>query len=296
MAITWRKYAGTSNSEETEASDTNPLPVNIRGLDESGVAHTVLVNPLGRIETVSQPYAYGIAEGEILNHSALLKFGTKTTVAANTQSLIWEGPTAQYVYLTSAQQLKVSSTSANDTVAGTGARTLTILGLDTNYDEISETINLNGVGVVTTTLSFIRVFRSYVDTFGTYLFNEGIISIKNNAGTVTQALINANDSQTLIALWTVPRGKSLFITNFSFSTDSNKGARISLFSRQLDGGILYPWRIRYRAYIYSGNNNIPFQVPFKIPEKTDLEIRVLTPAGAGNTSCGATFEGWYETN
>lgn len=28
---------------------------------------------------------------------------------------------------------------------------------------------------------------------------------------------------------------------------------------------------------------------------TLLEVRVLTPGAAGTTSCGATFEGWYET-
>jgi len=38
----------------------------------------------------------------------------------------------------------------------------------------------------------------------------------------------------------------------------------------------------------------PFTIPFKIPEKTDIEVRVLTPTSAGDTSCGATFEGWYE--
>ena len=35
-------------------------------------------------------------------------------------------------------------------------------------------------------------------------------------------------------------------------------------------------------------------MPFKIESKTDIEIRVLTPASAGATSAGATFELWYE--
>ena len=56
---------------------------------------------------------------------------------------------------------------------------------------------------------------------------------------------------------------------------------------------MYPWRIRYRAYLFSGAESFSLDVPIIIPEKTEVEMRVLTPASAGDTSAGATFEGWY---
>jgi len=159
--------------------------------------------------------------------------------------------------------------------------------------EINETITMNGLTAVTTTNSFIRVYRAFGVTCGTSLTNVGTISIKNNAETVTQVVINPNDSQTLMTMWTVPAGKVAYLEGMTFSTDSNKGARVSLFTR-LNDGVLYPWLIKYRAYAFSGNENFYFDIPFKIPAKTDIEIRVTTPASAGVTSCGATFELWYE--
>lgn len=242
----------------------------------------------------SFPYTYAIAEGDIANHSALLKFGTRTTVAQGTPSVIWEGTNALYTYLTSAERLQVTSSSAQDGAGGTGILTLNVHGLDGNWNEITETVTMNGVTQVTTTASFIRVYRAYGVTCGTSLTNVGVINVTNNAGTTQLLTIPAGDGQTLMTIWTVPAGKVAYLTQGTFSTNSNKGARVSLFTRLNDGGTVYPWQIKYRAFIFSGNEVFPFVIPFKIPEKTDIEVRVLTPTSAGATSCGATFELWYE--
>lgn len=263
----------------------------ISGEDDTGVFRNAKVDSTGRVQVVSQPYTYSIAEGTIPDHSPLLKFGTRSATTT-AQSTIWEGPTALYTYMATAQQLKITSASANDiATTGTGARTLFIQGLDANYDEISETINMNGLTAVTTSNSYLRVFRSYVASSGSSYTNTGDISIKNNASTVTQAIIKAGDSQTLMSLWTVPNGATAYITNGTFSTNSNKGSRVSFFTR-LNDGIVYPWRIQYRAYVFSGNENFNFNIPFKIPAKTDIEVRA-TQASVG-ADCGATFELWYE--
>lgn len=268
---------------------TNPLPVQLR--DASGNQAAYISN---KLRTSSMPYTYDIAEGNIANHDPLLKFGTRSATAANTASTIWEGPTALYAYMSTAQQLKVVSTSANDTSAGTGIRTLKVIGLDSNYDEIEESVTMNGTTQVTTTNSYLRVFRAYGETSGSLYTNAGTISVLDNAGTTTQAIINPGDGQTLMTMWTVPNGKTAYIVRGGVSTESNKGAEISLFVRKLDGGILYPWLIKYRGYIFSGAVGIPVVIPFEIPEKTDIEMRVLTPSAAGTTSTGATFELWYE--
>lgn len=268
----------------------------IQGLRDDDTLGDVTISNTNRLKTVSQPYTYAIAENDLTDHYGLLKFGTRTLVAANTESTIWEGPTARYVYLPTAQQLKVSSTSGLDTLTGTGARSLILYGLNSTYDEVQETINLNGTGIVTTVNSYIRITRALVYTSGTLYTNAGIINIRNNANTVTQALINIGDGQTLMSIWTVPRCKTAFIIKGSASTDSNKGSRLSLFVRKLDGGILYPWLIKYRGYLFSGAVQIPLDIPYIVPEKTDIEMRVNTPASAGTTSVGGTFELWYEDN
>jgi len=279
----------------TQENQTNGnQKTQINGVNENSVATVASFDNAANLKVNSFPYTYAIAEGDILGHTALLKFGSRTLVAANTSSTTWEGPTARYVYMSSAQQLKVSSSSVNDTLAGTGARTLFIQGLDANYLEISETINLNGTTVVTTALSYLRIYRAFVLQSGVFgNSNLGIITITNNAATLTQAIINVDDGQTLMAIWTVPAGKVAYITNISFSSDTNKGARFSLHTR-LNGGLIYAWLIKYSAFIFSGNIQAPFNIPLQIPEKTDIEMRVTTPAAAGVTSIGGTFELWYE--
>lgn len=62
--------------------------------------------------------------------------------------------------------MSVSSTNANDTAAGTGARTVLITGLDENYNDVTESIILNGLTGVNTTKQFIRVFKVRVTTAG----------------------------------------------------------------------------------------------------------------------------------
>lgn len=275
-------------------SSANPIPATITGIRDDGDMGKVRLDDENRLQVNSQSYTYAISEGSIEGHSALLKFGTRTSLAANTQSVVWEGTAALYTYLTTAQQLKVVSSSSQDSAAGTGIRTLTLVGLDANFLEISETITMNGITQVTTTKSFIRIFRAYGATCGTALANVGLISVFDNAGTLQLLTITVGDAQTLMTIWTVPAGKIAYLLQINISTDSNKGARFSLFTRLNDGGVLYPWQIKYRAYIFSGQNTFPFVIPFKIPAKTDIEVRMLTPSAAGTTSAGATFELWYE--
>ena len=266
----------------------------VTGIRDDGVFGNAVLDNANHLMVNSQPYLYAVAEGDIAGHSSLLKFGTRTSIAANTQSLIWEGTNPLYTYLTSAEQLKVTSSSAQDGIGGTGVLTLTLVGLDGNFLEQTETITMNGLTAVTTTKSFIRVNRAYGATSGSSMTNVGAINITNNAGTNQLVHIPAGDGQTLMTMWTVPANKTAYLTQITASNDSGKGARFSLYVRQLDGGTIYPWQIKYRAYLIGGNEVVPFNIPFKIPEKTDIEIRFTTPTAAGVTSGGATFELWYE--
>ena len=56
-----------------------------------------------------------------------------------------------YVWLTAAVTLEAISSDANDTADGTGARTIHVLGLDGNWDEITEDITMNGTSATART-------------------------------------------------------------------------------------------------------------------------------------------------
>lgn len=274
--------------------DAELMKAVITGKRDDGTFGNAILDNENRLQVNSQPYGFAIAEGAISGHTSLLKFGTRTAVAANTQSTIWEGTNPLYSYLDAASTLSVVSSSAQDGVAGTGALTITITGLDANFMEQSEIVTMNGVGAVVTTKAFRRAFRAYVSTCGTSRTNVGNINITSSVGSVQMIYIPAGDGQTLMTLWTVPLDKVAYLTQLTASNDSGKGARFALYTRLNDGATLYPWQIKYRGYILGGTYVIPLSIPFKIPAKTDIEIRFLTPSSAGVTSGGATFELWYE--
>lgn len=266
----------------------------ISWIRDDGVFGNIILDNENRMQVNSQDYLYWIAEGAIAWHSPLLKFWTRTSILANTQSLIREWTNPQYTYLTSAEQLKVSSSSTNDTSNWTWTRTIRIYGLDANFAEIDEIVTMDWTNVVTTTKSFIRVFRVITNTCWTLFTNSWNINITNNAWTNQLVYIPAWDWQTLMTMRTVPAWKIAYITQISASNDSWKGARFSLYTRLNDGWILYPRAVKYRAYLVWWNNVVPFNIPFKIPAKTDIEVRFTTPSNAWTTSGGATFELRYE--
>ena len=96
---------------------------------------------------------------------------------------------------------------------------LTIEGLDANYHEQTETVTLTGTSAVTTTNTFIRVFRmTYEDGA-----NVGTITARtvSASGTVV-AQIDVGYAQTLMAVYTIPAGHTGYLVALDSTIDSNK--------------------------------------------------------------------------
>ena len=74
-------------------------------------------------------------------------------------------------------KLDISSSSTADVAAGTGARTITIMGLGASAAYQEETVTLTGQTVVQSAKTWYRVFGAYVLTAGTGLTNAGDIYI-----------------------------------------------------------------------------------------------------------------------
>jgi len=105
----------------------------------------------------SEPFELQAARSQISFHKTLFKYGYNPNII-NVDETIWDGG-GIYAYPAAAAIMYVSSSSANDTSAGTGARTVLVSGLDANYNEVEETVTLNGQTQVATTTEFLRVFR-----------------------------------------------------------------------------------------------------------------------------------------
>lgn len=246
---------------------------------------------------LTEPFDLQVARGQITGHKTIFKFGLNSDINGSLETIWSRG--GMYVYPTSAIQMKVSSSSANDADNGTGARTVVVAGLDANYNEISETVTLAGQTAVLTTNTFIRVFRAFVVTAGSGGTAAGTIYIGD--GTVTAGVpatvyaeIALGDNQTTMAIWTVPAGFTFFVYRGLFSAASNNVAQYILgkFMFRPFGGV---FRNAADVTVNSGTVAYDFELPLAIPEKSDIEARAIALSG-NSFYTTASFEGVYIKN
>jgi len=174
--------------------------------------------------------------------------------------------------------------NANDT----GAAVVSISGLDGNYDIITEHVILNGQSDVTTTATFLRVFRCRVHLAGSSGFNEGNVTVENNASNVALARITAAKGQTLMAQWTVPEGYTFFLTSWTNGEQSNKGSEFELLARPFGEA----FQIKDSMHVFGASDTRLYELPNSYGERTDIEVRVTSGGAGGSVNSG--FSGWYE--
>ena len=233
-----------------------------------------------------------IARGHTAGYTAIYKFGYNPDVD-NTEETVWaEG--GNYPWLDTAVTMFVSSSSVNDTSGGTGANTVLLQGLDEDYNEIEETITLNGQTQVATQLSYLRVYRAFVTLAGSSGTSGGTIYIGSSgaSGGVPNGVVYANlglGNQTQIAAYTVPAGYTLYLDDINFTaglSKANKVATCSFVSREFGSNV---FRTRFINVLQSNQLITKFEYPQPYTEKTDLECRVVTDTT--NTAIGASFQG-----
>lgn len=205
-------------------------------------------------------------QGANFLHRAFLSgtFSTEQTVWNS--GTIWVPPSA-------ASTMTVVSTSANDVAVGTGARTVSVAGLDANYLEISETITMTGLTPVTTTKSYLRIHRLTVVTAGTSKSNDGAISISN---TSLQGSIIAMAGQSSFSIYTIPANKIGYLHNLHLTSSKSTDGKFML--RTCLNGVS---RIRHTALLTGGQYDVEFTYPTVLPAGTDIEMRAIASTGNG---------------
>ena len=233
-----------------------------------------------------------ISKGHTKGHRTLYKFGYNPDVNGDEETVWSQG--GDFPYPTSAVTMFVSSTSANDANGGTGANSILIQGLDENYDEVEETVLLNGHTQVATQNSYLRIYRAFVTLCGTGGTSGGIIYVGSSGATsgVPNTTIYANlhlGNQTQIAAYTVPAGYTLYVDDINFTaglSQANKTATCTFRSRDHGTNV---FRTRLISVLQSNQLITKFEYPQEFYEKTDLECRVST--NTTNNAIGASFQG-----
>jgi hypothetical protein len=224
-----------------------------------------------------------IALGLVPGHRSYRKFGMNDAVPSGTSEM-WPQGTLR-VLPTTAGQFSISSSSIEDdtdkggAVPGTGAWTVTVEGLDSNYNEISETVSMNGTAAVTSVgTDWFRINRMYNNNAGTNEINVG--NITATIGGNPQAYIEANQGQTHQTHYTVPAGKTLMIVGYhlqvgrmSGSTDLHVLGQVRLFN---GGTGDEAWRTLSDIWLWNGQDWDNSTSATVAPQKTELRQRIVS--------------------
>ena len=194
-----------------------------------------------------------------------------------------------YVFNTIAETLNITSSSASDTSAGTGARTVFIEGLDTDYNMIEETVTLNGTSNVLTVNSYLRVNNMYVATSGSSQTNEGDITATSSGEAKLLSLVTADCGTGLVGVYTVPNGYDGYMTSEFLSCTNVSDSQSNLVTYFFDenGNLGLGQRLSATS---NGNNYVKndFGLWVKVPSKTDIVL--ASNVTANDTEVGAGFE------
>lgn len=256
------------------------------------------ISSITRVGT-SEPFELQASRNQVSYHETLFKYGYNSDII-NVNETVWDGG-GIYSYPAAAAVVYVSSSSTNDTSAGTGARTVFIQGLDSNYLPLSETVTLNGQTQVSTSGSFLRVFRAYVVTAGSGGTNAGDIYVGTtgaSSGVPTgtfYAKIAAGEGQTLMAVYTVPAGKTLYISEgiATHGTGTSGGVYMTIrFMVRPYGGVM---RTQVKVDVVESQIYYPFAYPITVSEKSDIEVRAICNKNQSN-AISASFNGVLVVN
>lgn len=229
------------------------------------------------INTFGEASNIPLAAGELDGYSAVHKFGVVDDTVGTGWSTIWTqgeingDQLVPWREIGDAGVVTVTSSLAGDTTD------VTLEGLDANYNFQSETLTLAGTADVVGTKTWHRINRMFMVTET----NVGIVTATIGADIVSS--IKEERGQTLQAFYTVPAGKTAYLTHMQVSSNKNQAVEASLFVRPFGGA----FRVTGGTMLYQMEHTIHYSSPIPITEKSDMDFRAI---GAANGVLSASFD------
>ena len=231
-----------------------------------------------------------IARGLLRGVTSEHKFGAVPAMSQNNTGTIWDVNDTLYPWsaFDTAGVVSIVSDDTEDDedkgggTPGTGAHKITIVGLDDNYELVTEELTTNGTVARTGTQSFKRVYRAFVSEGSA---NAGTIDVKR--GSTVVARINETKSQTLMAVYTVPAGYTAYLTQGTATIQSGADATGDMFIRYF-GQDAFRIGHSFEVSGTGGQYLYEFSVPRVIPEKSDIDVRASVRSN--NARATAAFD------
>ena len=229
-----------------------------------------------------------IAQGNVAGYTHVNKFGENESSAIDTQEPVWDGSTT-YQYPTAADSVvRISQTTNQEAMLSAN---IEIQGLDASWNLAIDTVALDGSNTttpVTLPTPLIRVFRMKVLA---NVVSNSPIRVHNTAETVDYAIISTGMNQTLMALYTVPNGKTAYITQYYVSITRSAaldptGTDVKLWAADRDAG--YEFQLKHSIGLPQSTTpySHPFKPYMKVTQKTDIKLTTTCDSKAGQVHGG----------
>lgn len=231
-----------------------------------------------------------------LNSQAVLysKFGRNADVdAVSAVEDVWSRGGLYTGFPTgAADTVSISSSSNNDTVAGSGARTVRIFGLNAAGTRQIEDLTLNGTTPVVTTSLWTRLTFIKCLTGGSLQTNSGTITVSHtNAPANVLAEVPAGFGSSQISAFTVEAGYTGILKNLQVETSNNNGTaqevQLVLATRVFGSSIFEYQRLITVSTTSPAVDHTEIQLV--LPALTDVVARVIS-ATADNLRVSCRFD------
>lgn len=212
------------------------------------------------------------------------KFGYNPAIS--TIEDIWSSGGTLTHATTARTQLITSTSAADNGSTATGALTLRVQGLDANWNELQETVTLDGITGVTTTGSYIRVLRMFVETIGSGGVNAGAITSTSTTDSTIQAHILTGTGQTAQSHTSVPADYEAHIERIWTNVGKGDDADIIIQIREFGKS----WRTIRRFEVYQTHISVELQSQITLPPKSDMRMRAIAGIGSIIVSAGYDYD------
>ena len=261
---------------------------------ETDTEYIAKVTRVGALQVYSKHGFSDVVDGDVSGSYAVNKFGRNPDIdtTSDPETVWFTGGLYPWAQVATAVSVEVVA-GADDDVGGTGMLTISVQGLDANWDMQTAIVTLTGATPAAVGGTWLRIFRVAGQTAGTGLTNADNIVVRIAGAGATLLTVAAGAGQSEIAVYTVPAGKQGRIVSWEVNITAGGASaevEMALLTRENDiAG--RPFRKRdVIGLSNSGSSSVgrEFLAPIIVPEKTDIEVRIVNTT-ASNVGVTAFF-------
>lgn len=207
----------------------------------------------------------------------------------NSFAAINDGATTPFPdVLGATQRLSIKSSSASDTMGGTGVQMVLVGGLDASGNRYSEPLSLNGTTTVTTTGTFSQVDSLFSIRTGSNNGAVGTITLSGATDSSAYAAIQVGNNAWRSGRFFADTKAAGYIDSWNFGSFTD-AVRAQLRT-SVEAGDYDTFTTRAAVIVQNNTVQLVFPVPIRILKSTAAMVRGISKVTSGGTEVTTNFE------